>query len=251
MARKAKAEMVITCEEPKKTPPKLKVDDITPLEPLTDNQVKFFKAYDRGDYFMILHGVPGSGKSLISLAKSITEVLTKGNPYHKVVVVRSAVQGRDQGFLPGDVAEKMNMYELPYQQICKMLFGRKDAWDILKLNDRAEFLSTSFIRGITLDNSIVIADEFQNFSYDEIRTVLTRIGKNSKIIFCGDILQSDLNKNKNDVSGLPKFMSIADLMPCVTKIEFGIDDIVRSGLIKDFILAELQYDSLLDSGVKP
>ena len=244
MARKSKSEAV-TCEEPKKATVcavKFKLEDLRPVEPLTNNQVKFFKAYDQGDYFIALHGVAGTGKSFIALYKAIQEVLTKGNLYHKVIVVRSAVQSRDQGFLPGGLDEKMSEYEQPYIQIAHSLFGRKDAWNILKSMERVEFVSTSFIRGMTFDNAIIIVDEMQNCAYGELQTIVTRVGKNSKIIFCGDYRQTDLDKNKNDMSGIKKFLEISLLMPCHTRLEFGVDDIVRSSLVKDYIIAELEYE---------
>ena len=244
MARKSKAEPV-SCEEPKKSIPctlKIKLEDLKNVEALTDNQLRFFKAYDQGDYFIALHGVAGTGKTFIALYKAIQEVLTKGNLYHKVIVIRSAVQGREQGFLPGDLDEKMSQYEMPYVQIAQSLFGRKDAWNILKGSDRVEFMSTSFLRGATFDNSIVVMDECQNCNFDELNTVITRIGKNSKIIFCGDYRQNDLNKNRNDVSGIKKFLDISLLMPCHTRLEFGVEDIVRSSLVKEFIIATLEYE---------
>lgn len=244
MARKSKSEAV-TCEEPKKPTVctvKFKLDDLKRLDPLTQTQVDFFRAYDQGDYFITLHGVSGTGKSLCAFYKAIQEVLTKGNLYHKVVIIRSAVQSREQGFLPGGIEEKMSQYEMPYIQIAHTLFGRKDAWNILKATDRAEFLSTSFIRGMTFENSIVIVDEIQNMNYSELATITQRIGNNSKIIFCGDIRQNDLLKNKNDVSGLKKFLEVSLLMPCHTRFEFTVDDIVRSSLVKEFIIAELEYE---------
>lgn len=244
MARKSKAEPTIFCEE-KKPSTKFKLEDLKKIEPLSNNQVNFFKAYDQGDYFIALHGVAGTGKTLISMYKAIEEVLTKGNLYHKVIVIRSAVQGRDQGFLPGGEDEKMSLYEIPYMQIANTLFGRRDAWDILKGQERVEFMSTSFIRGVTFDNAIVILDEAQNCNFDELNTIITRVGKNSKIIFCGDYRQTDLTKNRNDVTGIKKFLEISLLMPCHTRIEFGINDIVRSSLVKEWIIACTEYEDNL------
>lgn len=244
MARKSKAEP-ISCEEPKKSIPctlKFKLEDLKPVTPVTPTQVQFFKAYEQGDYFIMLHGVAGTGKTFIALYKALEEVYTKGNLYHKVIVIRSAVQSRDQGFLPGDVNEKMSQYEMPYIQIAHSLFGRKDAWNILKSSDKVEFVSTSFIRGSTFDNSIVIFDECQNADWGELSTVITRIGKNSKILFCGDYRQNDLTKNKNDVSGLKKFLDVSSLMSCHTRLEFTVDDICRSSLVKEFIIATLEYE---------
>ena len=232
-----------SCEETKKPcTVKFKLDDLRPVEPLTQTQVNFFRAYEQGDYFIALHGVAGTGKTFIALYKALQEVLTKGNLYHRVVVIRSAVQSRDQGFLPGGVEEKMSQYEMPYIQIAHSLFGRKDAWDILKASERVEFVSTSFIRGMTFDNCIVIFDECQNAGWEELSTVITRVGKNSKILFCGDYRQNDLVRNKNDVSGLKKFLDVSLKMPCHTRFEFTVDDICRSSLVKEFIIATLEYE---------
>lgn len=188
------------------------------------------------DDYIITHN------TFIAMHKAIQEVLTKGNLYHKVIVVRSAVQSRDQGFLPGGLDEKMSEYEQPYIQIAHSLFGRKDAWNILKGMERVEFVSTSFLRGSTYDNCVIIFDECQNANWEELSTVITRVGKNSKIIFCGDYRQNDLIRNRNDVSGIKKFLEVALLMPSHTRIEFTVDDIVRSSLVKDWVIACLEYE---------
>ena len=221
---------------------KLRIDDLKTFDPLTDNQKKFFDAYKRGDYFMALHGVAGTGKTFCALYKAIEEVLDKGNPFDKIIIVRSAVQGREMGHLPGDVTEKMEIYQQPYRQICETLFGRKDAWDRLEEQHHIEFISTSFIRGQSFDDAIIIVDECQNMNFSEVDTVMTRVGYRSKIIWCGDYRQSDLNKKSSDVSGLLKFFDIAMHMNAFTRIEFTVDDIVRSSLVKDYILAKMQYE---------
>jgi len=221
---------------------KLRLDDLKTFDPLTENQKLFFDAYKRGDYFVALHGVAGTGKTFCALYKAIEEVMDKSNPFNKIIVVRSAVQSREIGHLPGDVNEKMEIYQQPYRQICETLFGRKDAWDRLEEQGHIEFISTSFIRGMSFDDAIIIVDEMQNMTYEEIDTVMTRVGYRSKIIWCGDYRQTDLNKKKNDVSGILKFFDIAYHMNAFTKIEFTVDDIVRSSLVKDYILAKLQYE---------
>lgn len=223
---------------------KLRIDDLHTFHPLTENQKKFFDAYKIGDYFIALHGVAGTGKTFCAMYKALEEVLDKGNPFSKIIVVRSAVQSRDIGHLPGDVHEKMEIFQQPYVQICETLFDRKDAWSRLEEQHHVQFISTSFIRGMSFDDAIIIVDEMQNLTYEEIDTVMTRVGYRSKIIWCGDYRQTDLNKKKNDMSGILKFFDIAQHMSAFTRIEFTPDDIVRSSLVKDYILAKLKYEDI-------
>jgi predicted ribonuclease YlaK len=220
---------------------KLKLDDMNTIQPKTAMQKAFFDAYKAGDYFMCLHGVAGTGKSYIALYRALEEVLDRSTSFSKVVIIRSAVQGRDMGHLPGNVDDKMEVYIQPYRQITTDFFNRKDAWDRLCEQGHIEFLSTSFIRGTTFWNAIILVDEFQNMNFEELDTIITRVGNNSKIIFCGDIRQTDLRR-KDDRTGLPKFMSIAEGMKQFSKFEFGVDDIVRSSLVKDYIIAKLHYE---------
>jgi len=221
---------------------KIKLDHLKTFEALTPNQQKFFDAYKRGDYFITLHGVAGTGKTFCAVYKALEEVLDKTNPFNKIIVVRSAVQGREVGHLPGDISEKMEIYQQPYRQICETLFGRKDAWDRLEEQGYIEFISTSFIRGMSFDDAIIIVDEMQNLTFEEIDTVMTRVGYRSKIIWCGDYRQTDLNKKRNDVSGILKFFDVAHHMSSFTKIEFTVDDIVRSSLVREYIIAKLKYE---------
>ena len=253
MARRARPQLAqVSVEEtPADKKPsnhlKLRLDDLKTFQPLTDNQKKFFDAYKIGDYFIALHGVAGTGKTFCALYKAIEEVLDKSNPFNKIIVVRSAVQGREIGHLPGDVDEKMQIYQQPYRQICETLFGRRDAWDRLEEQHHIEFISTSFIRGMSFDDAIIIVDEMQNLTFEEIDTVMTRVGYRSKIIWCGDYRQTDLNKKKNDMSGILKFFDIAMHMGAFTRIEFTPDDIVRSSLVKDYILAKMKYEDASDN----
>ena len=223
---------------------KVRIDDLKVFEPLTENQKIFFDAYKRQDYFIALHGVAGTGKTFCALYKALEEVLDRNNPFQKIIVVRSAVQSREIGHLPGDVHEKMEIYQQPYRQICETLFGRRDAWDRLEEQGHIEFISTSFIRGMSFDDAIIIVDECQNLSFEEIDTVMTRVGYRSKIIWCGDYRQTDLNKKKNDVSGILKFFDIAYHMAAFTRVEFTVEDIVRSSLVKDYIIAKLKVEDL-------
>lgn len=219
---------------------KIRIDDLKTISPLTDNQRKFFELYSTSQA-MLLHGLAGTGKSYIALYKALEEVLNKSTTYEKVVVVRSAVPSREIGFLPGDEREKTEVYQLPYIEICEYLFNRTDAFQRLQEQKSINFMVTSFVRGITLDNSVIIVDECQNMTDMELNSIITRVGDRSKIIFCGDFRQTDLYK-KTDISGLKKFMIIADMMPSFKVIEFEVEDIVRSDLVKEYILARLRYE---------
>lgn len=220
---------------------KIRLDDMKTIGPLTENQRGFFEAYEDSKV-MLLHGVAGTGKTYIALYHALEEVLDKSNPYNKVIIVRSAVPSREIGHLPGDEKEKTEVYTQPYISICEDLFDRSDAYQRLVEQKAVEFMITSFIRGITLDKAVIIVDECQNMTDMELNSIITRVGEDSKIIFCGDFRQTDLYK-KTDMSGLKKFMAIADMMPSVKTFEFNIDDIVRSALVKEYIIARLKYET--------
>lgn len=208
------------------------------IHPLTDNQENTFRAYDSGQNLM-LHGVAGTGKTYISMYLALEEVLKPNSKYNKIVVIRSVVPSRDMGFLPGSAKEKAKVYEEPYKEICDDLFGRGDGYDILRMKGLVEFATTSFLRGVTFRDAIVIVDEFQNMNLAELDTVITRIGNNCKIIFCGDIRQSDFVK-REEKQGMLTFMKIIDRMNIFQKIEFEVADIVRSALVKNYIISKLE-----------
>ena len=229
------------------TPHRVKPSDLKIFEPLTENQKKFFDAYARGDYFIMLTGSAGTGKSFIACYKAIQEVYDKTSSFKRVVIVRSAVQSRDVGFTPGSLEEKMSLYEQPYMQIYHTLFNRRDAYENLKDAGKIEFISTSFIRGMSFDDSIIIVDECQNMNWEELSTIMTRVGYRSKIIFCGDYRQTDLYRKAGDKSGLWKFHQIAKTMPSFTSVEFTTDDIVRSSLVKDFLIAVDKFEHQEDT----
>jgi predicted ribonuclease YlaK len=216
---------------------KMKLDHLQTFEPLTANQGKFFEAYKRGDYFMALLGSPGVGKTFLSLYRAIEDVMSRDTPYKEIVIVRSAVQVRDQGFMPGDINEKMEIYEAPYHDIFATLFQRKDAYERLKEQHFVRFISTTALRGVTFDSAIVVVDECQSMTFHELSTVISRTGDRSKIIFVGDLKQNDLVKSRNDVSGLRLFLDVANKMSEFSRITFTPDDIVRSSLVKSWIIA--------------
>lgn len=203
---------------------------------MTANQSRVFAQYDNGDN-ILLHGVAGTGKTFLSLYLALDDVMYGEDNKEKVVIVRSVVPTRDIGFLPGKEHEKTAVYEQPYKAICSEIANRGDAYDLLKAKNMIEFISTSFIRGTTLDDCIVIVDECQNMTFHELDSIITRVGVNTRIMFCGDFRQSDLNK-PYDQSGLKEFMRILDSMYYFDKVEFDYEDIVRSGLVKEYIIAK-------------
>src|SRR6516225_6717017 len=200
----------------------VRIDDLYTFEPLTNSQRNFFKLYKENTTAIMMHGVAGTGKTFIALYKALEEVLDPSKRVKKVIIVRSAVPSRDIGFLPGDEMEKVEIYKQPYKDICGILFGRnKNAFERLEEQNHVEFMTTSFLRGLTLDNAVIIVDEAQNLSWPEINTIMTRVGENSKIIFCGDWRQTDLIR-KHDMSGLKKFIEITRHMPSFRNIEFSV-----------------------------
>lgn len=206
------------------------------IEPITEAQTTFFENYDSGKC-QLLMGYPGTGKTFLSLYKAFHELINGGTELNQIVIVRSAVPTRDIGFLPGDLNEKSQVYELPYKKVCSELFGRDDAYEILVKHGIVRFMITSYVRGITLDNCIVVMDEFQNCTSHEADSVLTRLGRDSKAMFCGDFMQTDFNKDKD--KDVCKFVKVLESMPnWFIRNEFGVDDIVRSGLVKAYIQAK-------------
>ena len=217
---------------------KVRLDDLKTFAPLTDNQKAFFNSYKVGEYFMMLSGSAGTGKSFIALYKALEEVMERGNSFERLLIVRSAVQTRDVGFLKGTLEEKTSLYEEPYVQICAQLFGNKEAYHKLKDQGIIQFTTTTAMRGMSFDNSVVVVDECQNMTFQELDTVVTRIGHQSKIIFVGDTTQNDLLKKNNDTTGMPDFIKIASSMKEFVRIHFTSDDIVRSSLVKSYIIAK-------------
>jgi|TARA_B100001094_G_C18173032_1_gene796295 phosphate starvation-inducible protein PhoH len=222
---------------------KIKIDDLKTIGAMTETQGQFFSQYSQGAQAMLLHGSAGTGKTFIALYKALEEVLDPSTQYEKVVIIRSAVASRDIGHLPGDQDEKSAVYMQPYIDMCeKLIPQKKGAWKRLIDTKAVEWMITSFVRGITLDDSIVIVDECQNMNDMELNSVLTRLGENSKIVLCGDFRQSDLYKHRGDMSGLQKFMVIAEDMKSFKIIEFTADDIVRSKFVREYIMARMRYE---------
>jgi len=213
------------------------------IEPITDNQKKLFDSYADGKH-LVAYGTAGTGKTFISLYNALADILDETTPYERIYLVRSLVSTREIGFLPGDHEDKADIYQIPYKNMVKYMFQMPTDADFemlygnLKAQESIKFWSTSFIRGTTLDNAIVIVDEFQNLNFHELDSIITRIGENSRIIFCGDASQTDLVKT-NDRNGIHDFLNILRKMPSFDIIEFGINDIVRSGLVKEYIIAKL------------
>jgi len=204
------------------------------IEPLTQNQKLTFDSYNQGKN-LLLHGTAGTGKSFISMYLALNQVLSENSLYKKIAIVRSVVPTRDMGFLPGSSKEKAKVYEAPYYAICTELFDRGDAYDYLKNKNIVEFISTSFIRGITLNDTIIVVDEMQNMTGHELDSVITRVGKNCKIVFCGDFKQSDFVRD-HDKNGMLQFIKVIERLKSFSFIEFNEKDIVRSSLVRDYII---------------
>ena len=224
----------------------INLDLMREIEPLTDNQELLFQSYKK-DQNIVAYGAAGTGKTFITLYNALRDVLEERSPYEKIYIVRSLVATREIGFLPGDHEDKSSLYQIPYKNMVKYMFEMPDdsAFEMLygnlKTQGTISFWSTSFIRGTTLDNAIIIVDEFQNLNFHELDSIITRVGENSKIMFCGDATQSDLVKTA-EKNGIIDFMRIMNVMPSIDVIEFGVEDIVRSGLCKEYLIAKSELN---------
>ena len=221
----------------------INTDLMRKITPLTPNQEELFRCYENNQN-LVAYGCAGTGKTFITLYNALKDVLDPKTPYEKIYIVRSLVSTREIGFLPGDHEDKSSLYQIPYKNMVKYMFEMPTDTDFemlygnLKAQETVSFWSTSFIRGTTFDNAILIIDEFQNLNFHELDSIITRVGENSKIIFCGDATQTDLTKT-NEKNGIVDFMSILRKMPSFELVEFGVDDIVRSGIVKEYLLAKL------------
>lgn len=217
-------------------------DFLLDVYPLTDNQQRLFNHYDEGKN-IVAHGAAGTGKSFSVLYKALKEVLDPATPYDKIIVLKNMVQSYELGFLSGSLESKIAPFESPYKHMVKKMFDlpTDEEYEMLYGKLKAEkildFSCVSFLRGATFDNCILVVDEFQNLNGHLLATVITRIGEDCKIFFVGDGVQTDL-RNENDRKGLGEFMKIIDKMPSFATVEFSIEDCVRSGLVKEFLLAQ-------------
>lgn len=222
-----------------KKPPRdsghIKADlEITEARPMTKNQGRAFDAWEDGKH-LFNHGYAGTGKTFVALYLALKSI--RDREFRKLYVVRSAVPTRDMGFLPGNAREKAEAYEGPYKAICTDLYGRGDAYEILKQKGVIEFITTSYVRGVTLDDCIVFVDEIQNLSFHELDSVITRTGEGTRLIFSGDVTQTDFVRDV-EKNGLKQFMKIVDELNSFEFIEYGIGDIVRSDVVRDYIIAK-------------
>ena len=215
-------------------------NDLVTIKPITDNQKVVFNTWKK-EKNQFLFGAAGTGKTFISLYLALKDVMDLKKPYDKVILVRSLIPTREIGFLPGDEEDKSALYQVPYQNMVQFMFKMPNEaafnslYPKLKAQSSLYFLSTSFLRGLTFDNSIIIVDECQNLNFHELDTIVTRVGQNSKIMFAGDFFQTDL-KNNNERNGLHDFVRILDNMQSFNVTEFNIGDIVRSGFVREYLI---------------
>jgi len=221
----------------------INTDRMTKIEPLTDNQKKIFKSWDEGKHLFI-YGAAGTGKTFCALYKALYDCLKTTPAYDNVYIVRSLVATREIGFLPGDHEDKSSLYQIPYKNMVKYMFEMstdnefETLYGSLKAQETIKFWSTSFLRGVTLDNAVIIIDEMQNLNFHELDSIMTRVGENTRIVFCGDAMQSDLTRT-NEKNGIHDFMRILELMKDdIEMIEMGIDDICRSGTVRNYLIAK-------------
>jgi len=219
-------------------------NNLVTTKPLTDNQKIVFDTWKKGKN-QFLFGAAGTGKTFVSLYLALKDVLDLKTKFEKVVLVRSLIPTRDIGFLPGDEEDKAALYQVPYQNMVQFMFEMPNEQQFNTLYDRLKgqgtlfFLSTSFLRGLTFDNSIIIVDECQNLNFHELDTIITRVGQDSKIIFCGDFDQTDLIK-RGEKNGLHDFLRILNEMEEFNCLEFTLGDIVRSGFVRSYLINKIK-----------
>jgi phosphate starvation-inducible PhoH-like protein/PhoH-like ATPase len=218
--------------------------NLVTIKSITDNQKLVFDSWKEGKN-QFLFGAAGTGKTFISLYLALQSVMNLKKPYDKVVLVRSLIPTREIGFLPGDEEDKAALYQVPYQNMVQFIFEMPNEQEFNSLYDRLKrqgtlyFLSTSFLRGLTFDNAVIIVDECQNMNFHELDTIITRVGQDSRIIFCGDFDQTDLVK-QNERNGLHDFLRILEEMEEFHCLEFTIGDIVRSGFVRSYLINKIK-----------
>ena len=222
----------------------INASSLVAIKHITDNQKIVFDTWKKGKC-QFLFGAAGTGKTFISLYLALKDVMDLKKPFNKVVLVRSLIPTREIGFLPVDEEDKAALYQVPYQNMVQFMFEApneqafNNLYDKLKGQGTLYFLSTSFLRGLTFDNSIIIVDECQNLNFHELDTIVTRIGQDSKIVFCGDFDQTDLVK-QNERNGLHDFLRILEEMEEFNCTEFTIGDIVRSGFVRSYLINKIK-----------
>lgn len=212
--------------------------DIKPIKPITEAQRAMVESFFMGNH-VVADGSAGTGKTYLSLWLALNLVLSKEYNQHKIIIVRSNVPtGKDVGHLPGELEEKMAPFEAPYRDILQDLLGKPSSYDDMKEAGVIEFMPVAFIRGLSWDNAVVIVDESQNMDDATVNTIMTRVGKNTKVIICGDRAQNDLVYDKKTPSGFDNMIRILSNMDEVDIIRFTKRDIVRSGFVKAWIVAK-------------
>ena len=216
---------------------KVKACDLYQIDPMTKNQQKAFKYWDEGEN-LVLAGSAGTGKTFLAMYLALDEMLNEPG-YDKIILVRSVVAVREIGFLPGKIEEKTSVFEATYRMICDQLFSNaaNAAYNKMINSHQIQFETTSYIRGKTFDRAIIVVDEMQNLNFHELDSIMTRVGEHCRIIFAGDYLQSDF-KSDGERDGLMKFLNIIERMNQFSVVQFGWDDIVRSGIVRDYIMTK-------------
>ena len=218
------------------TKAKVRYEDLFEFDPQTENQKKAYDAWAEGEN-LVLAGSAGTGKTFVAMYLGLEAVLERETPYDKLIIVRSVVPTRDMGYLPGTIEEKKEVFETPYKAISVEMFGDTASYNKLINSHQLEFTTTSFIRGLTIDNAVVIVDEMQNLNFHELDSVITRVGENCRIILSGDYHQSDF-KDENERNGLQRFLRIIEQLRNFSVITYGWQDIVRSDFLRDYIMTK-------------
>jgi phosphate starvation-inducible PhoH-like protein len=217
---------------------KWSLHDLKNIQPKTEAQRELFASYLGFNNHVVANGFPGTGKTYLSFWLALNSILSPDHDQDHIIIVRSAVPSRDIGFLPGTEKEKMAPFEIAYKDIVHDLIGKPSSYDDMCEAGKIKFMPTSFLRGLTWDNAIIIIDEIQNLTWQEIHTVMTRVGKKSRVLVCGDISQNDLLNKRNEETGIGNFLKVAENMENFDIVHFHKDDVVRSGFVRDWIIAK-------------